>query len=259
MCVHVQIDTHVQVDALKQKHVLLFVAEALTGSLETQRKMRQVRALRGKLRDGTIRGRRARQAAISELENLKKELNISSDEEITSKIESRESVSGNDDDDDSRRLYDSKDERSQESPRFSTGGLEEVRLRQTEGSSVDDVDDSGVLSGADTEPRLDGEAAMIESPMTVTNQNEAVTAHGVELSSSGDDDKCLSNSETPQSSQNEGMRGEPSKSDGTMSPSDSLCEDETRIGGELYIHTHTHTHTLTLTRTLTQSISSLYY
>ena len=74
---------------MKQKHLLLCIAEALTGSssLEAQRKMRQLRALRGKLHDGTIRGKRARQAATLEIEKLKRELNIPSDQEMSSKVD----------------------------------------------------------------------------------------------------------------------------------------------------------------------------
>ena len=229
MCMHVH--AHVQVDAIRHKHVLLFVAEALTGSLEFERlgKMKQLRALRGKLRDGTIRGRRARQAATLEMEKLKKELNISSDEEIYSKIDDGRSVK------DDGRLHDSKDERLRESPT----NQKEVPLQSTEESSVDD--DSRVLPDANSEPRL-SEATEMESSINSTNQNEA-TIPGAELSS-GDDSKLLSNSKAPQSSHNEGM-GEPSdSSDGAASP-DSLCEDETRISGKLYLQTHTHTHTHT--------------
>ena len=48
----------------------------LTGSVESQSKMKQVRALIGKLKDGKIRGRRARQAAREEIERLLDELNV---------------------------------------------------------------------------------------------------------------------------------------------------------------------------------------
>ena len=238
MCVHVH--AHVQVDAIKHKRILLFVAEALTGSLEFERlgKMKQLRALRGKLRDGTIRGRRARQAAILEMEKLKKELNISSDQEIYSKIDDGRSVK------DDGRLHDSKDERLRESPT----NQEEIPLQSTEESSVDD--DSRVFADANTEPRL-SEATVMESSINLTNRKEATTP-GAELSS-GDDSKLPLNSEAPQSSHSEGMREPSDSSDGAASP-DSLCEDETRISGELYLQTHTHAHTHTHSHTHTRFV-----
>ena len=53
----------------------------LTGSLDSQSKLKQLRALRGKLRDGTIRGKSSIQAAKLEIERLESELKISSEEE----------------------------------------------------------------------------------------------------------------------------------------------------------------------------------
>ena len=253
---------HVQVDALKHKHVLLFVAEALTGSLEMQRKMRQVRALRGKLRDGTIRGRKARQAAILELEKLKKELNISSDEEIHSKIDNRGSA---DDDGGGGRLHDSEDEHLQESQSFSTSSSdleeEELSLPLTEGSLVDGSDTRVLPDDArlSTESGQSEEAAITESPISLTNWSEATTGG---LSSGGDhDDKCLSDSEAPLLSHDEGStRGVEPSSDGAASTPDRLSEDETQIGGKSHLRTHTHTHTHTNSRTLViRSISSLSY
>ena len=242
MYMHVHV--HVQVDALKHKHVLLFIAEALTGSLETQRKMRQVRALRGKLRDGTIRGRKARQAAILELEKLKKELNISSDEEMSSKIDDRGLVKDDNDDNDGR-LHDSEDERLQVSRSFLTCDLEEeeeeLSLPSTKGSSID-TGDGGVLpDGArlSTEPEQGEEAAITESLINLTNQSEATT--GGVSSSDGDNDKCLSNSEAPLLSHDKGMKGEEPSSDGAASPPDGLSEDEIQIGGKFYLHSHSHT------------------
>ena len=234
---------HVQVDALKHKHVLLFVAEALTGSLETQRKMRQVRALRGKLRDGTIRGRKARQAAILELEKLKKELNISSDEEIHSKIDSR----GSADDDDGGRLHDSEDECLQESQSFSTSSSdleeeEELSLPSTEGSLMDSCDTRVLPKDArlGTEP---GRSEITGSPISLTNQSDATT--GGLSSSDDDDDKYLSDSEAaPLLSHDEGStRGVEPSSDGAASPPDRLYEDETQIGGKSHLRTHTLTQT----------------
>ena len=238
---------HVQVDALKHKHVLLFVAEALTGSLETQRKMRQVRALRGKLRDGTIRGRKARQAAILELEKLKKELNISSDEEIHSKIDDRGSA---DDSGGGGRLHDSEDECLQESQGFSISSSdleeeEELSLPSTEGSLVDGSDTRVLPDDArlSTEP---GRSEITESPISlITNRSEATTGG---LSSGDHDDKYLSDSEAPLLSHDEGgTRGVEPSSDGAASTPDRLSEDETQIGGKSHPRTHTHTHSHKLT------------
>ena len=73
-------------DAVKQKHHLLFVTAALTGSLESHDKHKQLTALRGKLRDGTIRGKRARLAAQAEIEKLKEELDAIDGSEKTSSL-----------------------------------------------------------------------------------------------------------------------------------------------------------------------------
>lgn len=71
-------------DTVKHKHVLLFIAEALTGSLGSLDKKRQITALRGKLRDGTIRGKRARLAARKEIEKLQNDINAASRHEAAS-------------------------------------------------------------------------------------------------------------------------------------------------------------------------------
>ncbi len=259
MCLHacacIHVHARVQVDALKQKHVLLFVAEALTGSLETQRKMRQVRALRGKLRDGTIRGGTARQAAILEMEKLKKELNISSGQEISSVIDNRGS-SVKDGGGDDGRLHDSKDKHLLESQSSSTFDLEEEEElslpSSTEGPSTDYPGDGGVLpDDASTEPGQE-KAAITKSLINLlTNQNGATcTTDGV----SSDDGEYISDSDAPLLSHDGGTRGE-SSSDGVVSP---FSEDETRIGGKFhrYTHTHTHTHTHCIPQTID---SSLYY
>ena len=73
-----------QVDTIKHKHVLLLIAEALTGFLGSLDKKRQITALRGKLRDGTIRGKRARLAAQKEIEKLQNEIDVASRREATS-------------------------------------------------------------------------------------------------------------------------------------------------------------------------------
>ena len=73
-------------DAVRQKHLLLFVSEMLTGTLDLHGKRRQLTALRGKLRDGMIRGRRAVQAAKLEMERLVGELKTDEEEELSARM-----------------------------------------------------------------------------------------------------------------------------------------------------------------------------
>lgn len=221
---------------MKQKHLLLFVAEALTGgsSLETQRKMRQLRALRGKLRDGIIRGERARRAAMLEIEKLERETNISRNKETSLKVEDKGSLRND------RALHDSKDEyvrsvkeslRSPADDRGEGGGA----IGGTEGSSVDDGD-RALLSDASAEPRQ-GKVVLIDSLRNFANQS-IILLHISATELPNDDNKLLSNIETLKSSHSEGMKREPS-SDGTATPGGSLREDETRTSGKLNPHTHT--------------------
>ena len=164
--------------------------------------MRQLRALRGKIRDGTIRGKRARHAAMLEVEKLKKELNITGDQETTSKMEKRSLKSD-------RRLPDSEDELVQSTK---------------ESSAVD-----GMLPDANTEHRHNMDA--IGSTQNKANdRQEKVLAENL----SSNSDKLLSNSKI-QSSHNEATKEPPS--DTVPSSPDSLCEDETLSSGELNLHT----------------------
>lgn len=87
---------HTQVDTIKHKHTLLFVAEALTGSLRSLDKKRQITALKGKLRDGTIRGKRARLTARKEIEKLQNEIKAASRHEAASSTNFAKELTMND-------------------------------------------------------------------------------------------------------------------------------------------------------------------
>ena len=196
---------------LKRKHLLLSVAAALTcGSFDTQSKMRQLRALRGKLRDGTIRGRKARESAMVEIEKLERELDASSDKEASSDLSTRSLK-------DDQILI-----RGEEVTMKSSASDEDRLLRGTKEWSVDC--DERTLPGTST-GAMQSEAPVSESPRNSANQTAGSTLATVtELSANGR--RIPSTSNTSPSPHSEDGR-EPMSCSHDAASANNLCEDET--------------------------------